>query len=162
MDAQRQIVSALLMVAASVTVSGRGQQSQGPACRETTVTGRVEQGQAFVATFTDDLVFRLEPETHPNDPPGWTIQIIPATDSQSDYAMVATPTYRFSNPRYVNTAYGLTAEQALSWTPREFAFIADAPTYESAKEAPAVLLWPGNYARSEVTRAETALTEVPI
>ena len=120
----------------------------------------MEQGQAFVAAFTDELLFRLEPETHPNNPHGWTIQIIPATDSQSDYATVATPPYRFSNPRYVNTAYGITAEQALSWTPREFAFVADAPAYESAKEALAVLLWPGNYTQSEVAQAETALAEV--
>ena len=100
-------------------------------------------------------------KTHPNNPPGWTITITPATDSQSDYAMVATPPYRFSNTRYVNTAYGITAEAALSWTPRAFAFVAGASAFESATEALGVLLWPGNYTQAEAAQAETALGEVP-
>ena len=133
------------MVAAGATASGQVRPAQAPSCRETAVTGRVQQGQAFEAAFTDELMFRFAPETHPDNPQGWTIQITPATDAQSDYAMVATPPYRFSNPRYVNTAYGIAAEAALAWTPRKFAFVADAPAYESAMDAREILLWPGNY-----------------
>ena len=156
---QRQLVSALVMVAAGATVSGQARQLQAP-CQETVITGRVEHGLAFEAAFTDDLVFRLTPETHPNNPHGWTIQITPATDSASDYAMVATPPYRFSNPRYVDTAYGITAQAALSWTPREFAFVTDAPAYESAMEALDVLLWSGNHTPADVSQAETTLQDV--
>lgn len=158
---QGQLVSALLMVAAAATASGQALPAQTPSCRETAVTGRVQQGQAFEAALTDGLIFRLAPETHPANPQGWTVRITPASDTQSDYAMVATPPYRFSNPRYVNTAYGITAEAALSWTPRAFAFVADAPAYDSAMEALDVLLWPGNYTPSEVVQAEIALEAVP-
>ena len=162
-DRQRQIVSALLILIsmAAASVWGQAPRSQAESCRETTLTGRVQRGQAFEAAFTDELVFRLEPETHPNNPPGWTIAISPAGDPQSDYAMVATPPYRFSNPRYVSTAYGITAAAALSWTPRAFAFVAGAPAFESATDALGVLLWPGNHTQAEVAQAETALKEVP-
>ena len=106
------------MVTAGATAPGQVQPAPALSCRETAVTGRVEQGEAFETAFTDGLMFRLAPETHPDNPQGWTIQITPATDARSDYAMVATPPYRFSNPRYVSAAYGITAEAALSWTPR--------------------------------------------
>ena len=102
-------------------------------------------------------MLRLEPEAHPNNPRGWTIRITSSVDSQSDYAMVATPPFRFSNPRYVNTAYEITAEAALAWTPREFAFVSNVEAYQSAMEALEVLLWPGNYTLAEVEQAEAAL-----
>ena len=158
MDRHGPLILAILSLAACV--SGRAQQPETPPCQDVRVTGRVQQGQAFEASFTDDLVFRLDPEAHPNNPRGWTIRITSSVDSQSDYAMVATPPFRFSNPRYVNTAYGITAEAALAWTPREFSFVANPEAYQSAMEALEVLLWPGNYTQAEVENAEVALDEV--
>ena len=160
MDRQKRLVSVLVMVATSATLA-HAQPSQTPSCRETVVTGRVQQGQAFEAAFAQDLLFRLEPETHPNNPGGWTIQITPASDLQSDYLMVATPPYRFSNPRYVNTGYGITAEAALSWAHREFAFVAEAHDYDTAREALSVLLWSGTHTPDEVVRAQAAMEELP-
>ena len=159
MDRHRPLVLALLVL--FTCASGHALQPQAPSCREARVTGRVQQGQAFEASFTDDLMFRLEPEAHPTNPRGWTIRITSSVDSQSDYAMVATPPFRFSNPRYVNSAYGITAEAALAWTPREFAFVASVEAYQSAMEALEVLLWPGNYTQAEVKQAEVALDELP-
>ena len=73
--------------------------------------------------------------------------------------MVATPPYRFSNPRYVNTGYGITAEAALSWAHREFAFVAEAHDYDTAREALSVLLWSGTHTPDEVVRAQAAMEE---
>ena len=153
-----RVVSALVIVAAA---SGHAQPPQTPECRETIVTGRVERGQAFEAALGNDLVFRLDPETQPTNPPGWTIQITPASDPKADYLMVATPPYRFSNPRYVSTAYGITADAALAWTRREFAFVAAARDFEAARQALGVLLWPGNYSQVEVSEARERLDQLP-
>lgn len=160
-NTQRRIVAVCVLLAASVTDVAHAEPPQTASCRETVLAGRVEQGQTFEAAVAANLVFRLVPEIHPNNPSGWTIQITPAGDPDADYLMVATPPYRFSNPRYVDTGYGMTAAAALSWTPREFAFVAEAQDYETATESLGVLLWPGSRTQAEVERAQTALDEVP-
>ncbi len=151
-----RLASGLAIVSAGLTASGQA-PSPTPACRETVVSGRVERGQAFEAALGTDLMFRLAPETHPENPPGWTIQISPAAEPQADYLMVATPPYRFSNPRYVSTAYGITVAAALSWTPREFAFVAESADFDTARDAIGVLLWPGNHSQAEVAAEPQAL-----
>ena len=153
-----RVVFAVVIVATS---SGHAQPPQRLACRETTVTGRVERGQAFEAPLGNDLVFRLDPEMQSANPPGWTIQITPASDPEVDYLMVATPPYRFSNPRYVSTAYGITADAALAWTPREFAFVAGARDFEGARQALGVLLWSGNHTQVEIAEAQAVLDRLP-
>lgn len=97
--------------------------------------GRVTRGEGFAAGFGHDLVFHLEPEASPRNPQGWTIRVTPDSDFSSDYSMIPTPPYRFSNPRYVNTAYWVTVEGALSMNLREFAFVIDAEEYWKAQEA---------------------------
>lgn len=129
-------------------------------CPDTVITGRIESGEAFEAPFGAGLVFRLDPEVSPKNPQGWTIRITPAAQPEPDYSMVATPPYRFSNPRYLDTSYGITAEAALLWTPRQFGYVATQAGYEAAREAIGVLLWPAGHTEAEIADANTALSDL--
>lgn len=128
-----------------------------PVCRREVIRGRVSKGEEIERPFADQLVFILEPETHPRNPQGWTIRVAPATSRELDYSMVATPPYRFRNPRYVDTGYGVTADEALAWTPRQFAFVASRRDYDSARRALEVLLWPANHTQAQVDSARQEL-----
>lgn len=149
-----------LVAAACGQASTTREPGPSPACHHAVIRGRVSQGEVFERPFADQLVFMLEPETHPRNPQGWTIRVTPATSRELDYSMVATPPYRFRNPRYVDTGYGLTAGEALGWTPRQFAFVASRRDYDSARHALDVLLWPGNHTQAQVDSARQELEQV--
>lgn len=125
-----------------------------PACRDTTITGRVAHGQVFEAEIGGGLLFRLDPNVpHPRNPQGWRIGVTPVQDRDADYLRVVTPPYRFSNRRYVDTGYGHTAEEALAWTPRTFRFVGNRRDFELARESLEVLLWSGEHTEDEIARA---------
>jgi hypothetical protein len=107
------------------------------------------------------MVFRLDAATHPQNPAGWTIRITPPFRRDADYSMVATPPYRFANPRYVDTSYGMTADQALALTPRQFAFVASPEDYASAMDALDILLWPAAHSPEQVEAAGSAIRGLP-
>ncbi|MEN8374805.1 MAG: hypothetical protein ABFS34_05095 [Gemmatimonadota bacterium] len=120
---------------------------------ETVGAARVRHGETFEAPLPDGLVFRLRPASHPQNPQGWRIEVVDPDAPDDDYSLVATPPYRFSNPRYVDTGYGLTPEAALAWSPREFRFVTNRADYERAQGALGVLLWQGEHTEEEVQRA---------
>lgn len=132
-----------------------------PPCQVQTLRGHVRHGEPFEAQLPGGLVFRLDPDTMPQNPPGWTIRVGMGTARDEDYSMVVTPPYRFWNPRYVDTAYGVTATEALARTPREFSFVASSADYQTAKEALDVLLWPYTYSEAEVKAADQELSSLP-
>jgi len=152
---------ALLLVFGLCTTAVAQEPDQRSVCRDTGLAGRVNAGQDHEAIRTPDLVFRLVAEEHPQNPAGWTIRITPASAPDSDYSMVATPPYRFFNPRYVDTSYGVTAEVALALTPRRFAFVVSPEDYEAAAEAVDILLWPGALAPERVDLAREPLSRIP-
>lgn len=128
-----------------------------PACRDEVLQGRVSTGHDYEATVSPQMVFRLVAETHPQNPPGWTIRITPRSMPEVDYSMVATPPYRFANPRYVDTSYGVAADAALAWTPRRFDFVGSREDYEAATDALNVLLWPSGHAPEQVEVARSTM-----
>lgn len=128
-----------------------------PACRDTVISGRVERGDRFEASLPGGLRLVLDPDLQPSSPPGWTIRITPPDAPDHDFSMVATPPYRFSNPRYVDTGYGIDPDRALAWTPRRFGFVASEHDYETAREALGVLLWSGTHTDEEVSRAQAMM-----
>jgi hypothetical protein len=150
----------LLMVGAVPPLAAQ-QPLPTPECRNRVIRGRVSALEAFETPITSSLMFRLDPEAMPQNPQGWTIRVSPPASPTSDYSMVATPPYRWANPRYVDTGYGISAEAALANTPRSFGFVASAEEYEAAQRALDVLLWPGTHASAEVAEAERALESVP-
>ena len=66
---------------------------------------------------------------------GWTIEITPQKvtgPGPSEYSWVVTPPYRSSNPRYLDTSYGVSAKEALHETPRRFNFVLNEAQYQKA------------------------------
>lgn len=127
-------------------------------CRNEVLRGRVSDGQDYEAILAPALVFRLDAETHPQNPPGWVIRVTPPSAPDSDYSMAATPPYRFANPRYVDTSYGVAPEAALAMTPRRFAFVATREDYSAAAAALDVLLWSGNHTPEQIEAAQAAIS----
>ena len=152
---ESNLLAGLAALLLCVPADARGQEI--PACTDTVIVGHVEAGEAFEARLAPGLVFRLDPEVHPQNPQGWTIRVTPESEPGSDYSMVATPPYRFSNPRYVNTGYGITAEAAIAWTPRRFSYVATDADYEAAQNALEILLWSGGRSAAEIASAQNVL-----
>lgn len=148
---------AITLVTANPVRTAFAQEPDPTACHNEVVEGRVSAGEAFEAPITAGLVFRLDPEAHPQNPAGWTIRVTPTAAADSDYAMVATPPYRFRNPRYVDTSYGVTAEEALSLSPRNFSFVTTAGEYRKAMRALDVLLWPGTHTEARIDSARSTM-----
>jgi len=115
-------------------VAALGQNVHDTLCAETRIFGHVSRGDKFDVSITDDLRFRLVPSEVRN-PEGWTIQVI-GPDPSRDYLMIATPPYRFGNPRYLDTSYGTTAEAALAWSPRTFQFVLNAAAGTASHRMP--------------------------
>jgi hypothetical protein len=120
----------------------------------------VAANQPFEAPLSPTLVFRLDADTTPANPSGWTLRVTPPGAPQRDHAMVATPPYRFANPRYVDTGYGITAEEALAHSPRDFAFVASPDDFDRATRALDVLLWSYSFTAAQVDSAAATLDAI--
>jgi hypothetical protein len=129
-------------------------------CSTIKFSGEVKKGQAFEKDVNAELLFKLAPELHPANPQGWTIEIRSKENPEHDYVWVATPPYRFSNPRTLDTAYGMSARQAVDWSPRTFAFVLNQEDYEKLNGAVRTLLWPYTYTEKERDQAEKVWNEL--
>jgi hypothetical protein len=125
--------------------------------------GEVTRGTSFERALGRDLVFRLRAETHPSNPAGWTISVAKASDAipERDFLSVATPPYRFFNPRDLTVSYGYTAEQIVGMTPREFLFVLNDSDHERMSEALGKLLWSYNHSEQELEIARKVMDETP-
>ena len=66
---------------------------------------------------------------------GWGIEIRKkgdVADPPDDYVSVATPPYHYFNQRYLSTAYGYTAKEAVALSPRQFYFVESPADYKVA------------------------------
>ncbi len=166
----KQEASALHFAALLVVVAGLAApdmattQERLPAtCDTVKLAGQVVAGERFEARFAPNLLFRLAPtpESPPN-PPGWTIEVRSADTRQKEYSWVATPPYRFSNARYIDTGYGISAEAAVKMSERSFSFVLNDEDYETMAAAVNVLLWPGDRAADRIERARHTLSAMPV
>lgn len=139
----------------------RAQTREAPPCRAEVFRGRATAGEDLAIELSPTLVFRLDAEERPENPAGWTIRVTTPARAEDDFSMVATPPYRFANPRYVDTSYGIPASDALANTPRAFAFVATAEDYATGMRALDVLLWPYSFTDAQVTAASEALEALP-
>ena len=140
----------------AATATCTAQSSKEVSCEDTTLAGSVTRGDRFEAPFGDSLRFVLEPSIGPPNPDGWTIRVV-GSDPSHDFLMVATPPYRFSNPRYLDTSYGHAASEAVDWTPRTFRFVVDEASFHKMNEAIGVLLWPADKTSDEIDEATATL-----
>ena len=106
----RPVLTALLVVLGAATLDAQ------PACRASRFDGEVSHGQAFEHELAPGLVFRLAPERHPANPPGWRIEVRSRAmpEPENELSWVVTPPYRFWNPRYLDTSYD--RRHAKRWT----------------------------------------------
>jgi len=159
---RRALLGALALMAAALGGRAGAQQVRTlPPCRAESFSGRVVAGESHEISMTPALVFRLVADTMASNPPGWTIRVTAPNAPDDDYAMVATPPYRWANPRYVDTGYGITAEQALANTPREFAFVATRGDYTRARASLEVLLWAYSYSPTQQASASGIMDALP-
>ena len=123
--------------------------------------GEVRMGQNFEKEFGNGLVFILRASKDPQTP-GWTIEIRPhgeSSPSEMEFSWVATPPYRFFNPRYLEVSYGYSAEEIVAMNRREFQFVLDRSSYERASDAVRTLLWPAGNTQEVLEKAEKTLQE---
>lgn len=137
----------------------RSQNPSDEVCSDTTISGEVNRGDRFEAALGRGLTFLLDPSIGPPNPDGWTIRIL-GEHPDNDFLMVATPPYRFFNPRYVDTSYGNTAEQAVAWSERSFSFVRTEEGFQRMHEAIGVLLWSAGHDSSDIEVAEKVATSV--
>lgn len=158
---QRVLSCAVLLLAVGLREEAGAQVvDNAAACQTEVLQGRVAQGESFEARMGGGLAFRLDSHAVGGDPQGWTIRVVPETRPDTDYSWVATPPFRFRNPRYIDTSYGVSAADALAQTPREFMFVASPQDYEAATEALNVLLWPDAHAQAQVDAARERLASL--
>jgi hypothetical protein len=126
--------------------------------------GEVKLGQEFRREIGHGLVFVLKPAPAGN-PQGWTIMISPVKPSGQpgcdDFVWVATPPYRGSNPRHLDTSYGTSAREAVAMSPREFQFVLTDTDCRTESQRIERLLWPYNYPDKEVKDAQEKLGASP-
>ena len=103
--------------------------------------GEVTAGQGFERSFGDGLLFRLRPSKNaPPNPAGWTIEVREEGNGEHDFVWVATPPYRFWNPRDLTPSYGLSAREVVDRADRGFGFVTGAAEYEALAETVRFLL----------------------
>src|SRR5262245_37263418 len=102
-EARTRLTCALALFAALAPATVSAQRTPSPTCQPQVFRGRVIAGESHEIALSPSLVFRLEPDTVAANPPGWTIRVTSPRAPGDDYSMVATPPYRFANPRYVDT-----------------------------------------------------------
>jgi hypothetical protein len=99
-------------------------------CLQLSFQGEVSKGKTFEQPIGSNLLFRLNSTIA-----GWTIEIIPQDaegPERHEYVWVVTPPYRYWNPRDLDTSYGVTAEESVQTTPREFNFVLNEDQFKRA------------------------------
>jgi hypothetical protein len=160
----RRLVCLLLLAAGPAVPSMAGaQELPAVTCDTVKLVGKVLAGEQFEAPFSPRLHFRLAPTRQsPPNPSGWTIEVRSVDKPEREYSWVATPPYRFSNARYVDTGYGVSAEAAVQVSERSFSFVLNDKDYETMAAAVRVLLWPGDQSKDQLEDARRTLSATPV
>jgi hypothetical protein len=118
--------------------------------------GEVAQGLTYRKDIGHGLDFVLKPLPAPQsgDFTGWTIEVSPQGRQPDpvcrDFVWVGTPPYRFWNPRYLSTEYGVTAQEAVHISPREFNFVLNCDDFKTERQRVDRVLWPYSYSKKDV------------
>ncbi len=127
-------------------------------------SGEVARGLSFRKDIGRGLDFVLSPDSMGGGITGWTIQVTPQgkpPDPEcTDYLWVVTPPFRFMNARYLSTAYGFTAQEAVAMSPRDFKFVLNCDDYKAERQRVERVLWPANFRKEEVEAALVKLGSI--
>jgi len=125
-------------------------------------SGEVSHNQEFRKEIGGGLVFVLAPD----EDNGWTISVEPKENPNDpacdDYVAVATPPYHGENARFINTAYGVPAKDAVSHSRREFAFVTNCADNRREEGWLERVVNPGGYSDKEIKEGYAKLGTSPV
>lgn len=144
-------------------LSGFGAGSSRPSL---TFTGEVSEGQTFRKSIGQGLDFVLLPSSMGGGISGWTImvspQVKPSDPECTDFSWVVTPPYHFQNMLYLDTSYGIAAQEAVRDSPREFSFVLNCADYETEGKRVDLAIYPSTASKQEVDDALAKLGSSPL
>jgi hypothetical protein len=129
-----------------------------------TFTGQASEGQTFRKDIGHGLDLVLIPNSDGDT--GWTIEVSPQgkpSDPEcEDFLWVVTPPYHFQNARYLDTQYGITAQEAVRNSLRKFSFVLNCADYETESKRVDLVIYPSTASKQEVTDALAKLGSSPL
>jgi hypothetical protein len=132
--------------------------------RPLTFTGEASEGRTFRKDIGHGLDFVLMPNS--DESTGWTIEVLPQrTPSDldcNDFAWVVTPPYHFWNALYLDTQYGITAQEAVRRSPREFSFVLNCADFKTESKRVELAIYPSTAPKQEVDEALARLGTSPL
>ena len=145
------------------TLSNLSAATPGPSI---TFIGEASEGHTFRKSIGEGLYFVLMPDSMGGGITGWTIEVspqgTPSNPECNDFVWVVTPPYHFQNARYLDTSYGLTAQEAVRRSPREFDFVMCCDDFMTERRRVDRVLWPYTYSKQEVDEALAKLGSSPL
>lgn len=106
-------------------------------CEKIVLTGEVSAGHTWKAEIGEGWVFRVLPIAVGKDSQGasgWDLVVDRRKPAgYPDALLLATPPYNFLNEREVGTTFGLRAQDAIGWNPRNFRFMTDRRGFRKAQ-----------------------------
>jgi hypothetical protein len=119
-------------------IAGAAEEPAPHTCRKIVLTGEVSAGREWKAPFGEGWVFRMLPiprEKAADGVGGWDL-VIDREDPAGfpDALLVANPPYNLINSREVGTSFGLRAQDAIGWNPRQFHFMTNRNAFRQAQK----------------------------
>jgi hypothetical protein len=153
---------AILWLICAVLASPSG----GAGVNRISFSGEASQGETFRKSIGHGLDFVLTPASMGGGITGWTIEVAPrGTPSDpecGDYVWVVTPPYHFQNARYLDTSYGITAQEAVRDSPHEFNFVLNCADFKTERGRLDVVLESYSHSQQQVDDARAKLGSSPL
>jgi hypothetical protein len=132
----------------------------------TTFVGEAVEGRTFRKSVGHGLDFVLMPDSIGGGITGWALEVSPqGTPSDpdcGDFLWVVTPPYHFQNERYLDTAYGMTAQKAVRYSPRGFSFVLNCGDFKTERKRVELVMYGSHASGQEVDDARTKLGASPL
>ncbi len=120
--------------------------------------GEVSAGKDFRHAISDQMDFLLDPADA-----GWDIKIVPLYPQPNcdEFASVLTPPYRGHSGLDIDMSYGVSAEEEVAASPRQFRFVTNCSDYKTESDRLQIVLWPYSYTEKQVDKATADLGSTP-
>lgn len=127
-------------------------------------SGEISAGKEFRKAINEHMEFVLIPQSNS----GWDIEIVPGPQESGcdksmgfGFASVVTAPYRYHSALNINMSYGISAEDEVSSSPRDFNFVMNCKDEKTEADRLSIILWPYNFSDREVDRAQNELGSSP-
>jgi len=132
--------------------------------RPASFVGEAVEGQSFRKSIGRGLDFVLQPNSDGDT--GWIIevspQVKPSDPDCDDFLWVVTPPYHFENARYLDTEYGIAAQDAVRYSPREFSFVLNCADNQRESKRVDLTIYPSSASEQETDKALAKLGSSPL